>query len=92
MCSENQKPIAYNDYIVTILSPLFSSVNVTDVYLLPGSVHYKIEVISGSGAVPLRFLYIDFFLLFHHVLRQLITVYIVWSMVRRRVTRRLTKL
>ena len=35
---------------------------------------------------------IDFLTLFHHVLRNLRTLYIVWSLVKRRVTRHLTRL
>ena len=54
--------------------------------------HYQIEIISGSGAVALRFLLMEISSLFHHILRYLRTLYIVWSLVRRRVTRRLTRL
>ena len=54
--------------------------------------HFQIDIICGCVAVALRFLLIDCLTLFHHVLRNLRTLYIVWSLVRRRVTRRLTRL
>ena len=54
--------------------------------------HNQIKLISGSGAVALRFQYIEIVSLFHHVMRYLRTLYIVWSLVRRRATRRLTGL
>ena len=43
-------------------------------------------------AVALQILLIDFLTLFHHLLLNLRTLYIVWNLVRRRVTRRLTRL
>ena len=49
---------------------------------------YKIDEIFGFGAVSLRLRKFDFLSLFHHFLRYLGTLYIVWSLVRRRVTRR----
>ena len=54
--------------------------------------HYSTQLISGSGAVSLRFRLIEISSLFHHVFRYLRTLCIVWSLVRRRVTRRLTRL
>ena len=44
-----------------------------------------------SFLVIFRFWLFDFFLLFHHVLRYLRTLYIVWSLVRQQVTQHLTK-
>jgi len=46
----------------------------------------------GSGAVPTRFRQIEIVSLFHNVFRYLRTLHIVWSVVRRRVSRRLTRL
>ena len=46
----------------------------------------------GVGVVPLRFRLIDCLSLIHHLLRYLRTLYLVWNQVRRRVTRRLTRL
>ena len=54
--------------------------------------HYLIYEIFGSGADSLRFRLIVFLSFFHHVLNYLRMLYIVWSLVRRRVTRRLTRL
>ena len=53
---------------------------------------YQIDKICSCIAVALRFLLIDFFTLFHHFSLNLRTLYIVWSLVRRRVTRHLTRL
>ena len=53
---------------------------------------YLIDIICGSVAVALLFMYNDFLTLFHHVLRYLRTLHIVWSQERRRVSRRLTRL
>ena len=70
------------------------------IYLLPKNVtclagafitvHWRKK--SGSVAVPLRFLSIEILSLFHHVLQYLRALYIVWSLVRRGVTRHLTRL
>ena len=54
--------------------------------------HNQIELISGSGAVALQFRYVEILSLFHHVSRYLRALYIFWSLVRHRVTRRLTGL
>ena len=54
--------------------------------------HYQIDEISGSGAVRLQFRYIHFQSLFHHYFRYLRMLYIVFSLMRRRATRRLTRL
>ena len=48
--------------------------------------HNQIKLISGSCAVALRFRYIEMVSLFYHVLRYLRTLYIVLSLVRRRVS------
>ena len=64
-------------------------------YGQPGHVshaHYQIEIISGSGAVALRLRLIDFCHYLSIFWQYLRTLYIVWSLVRRRVTRRLTRL
>ena len=47
----------------------------------------KLNLFSGSGAVPVNWNVI----VFSHVLLYLRTLYIVWSLVRRRLTRRLTR-
>ena len=54
--------------------------------------HYHIKILSGSCTVPLQFRSIDISTVFHNVLRYFRTLDIVWSLVRRRVTRRLTRL
>ena len=48
--------------------------------------HFRLS--CGCVAVPVNW----FMTLFHHFLLNLRTLYIVWSLVRRRVTRRLTRL
>ena len=54
--------------------------------------HNQIDFISGSGAVALRFRLIYISSLFHHISLYLITLCIARSLLRRRVTRRLTRL
>ena len=58
--------------------------------LYGSTVQYSIKL--TKFAVALRFLQIDFLTLFHNFLLNLGTLYIFWSLVRRRATRRLTGL
>ena len=53
---------------------------------------YHIKIIFCVSAVALQFRYIEISSYFHHILRYLRMLCIVWSMVRRPVTRRLTRL